>query len=160
VQTCTLGEEAWILVIGFHGNMRVSDSKGPEQVSVEVAVHKPERLVTPVRGFAPVTVTGGGGSVAAGIIVADGMLRLPLDDFWPGFHLAPYAFGGFGGIFLGSPNNEGSFDETFTVTNSAGVSREVAFKGRVLSKIQRDFPGGIRCSATSVADSNIALLLT
>jgi hypothetical protein len=120
------------------------------------------REVTPVRGFAPVTVTagGGGGSVAAGIIVADGMLRLPLDEFWPGFHLAPYAFVGFGGIFLGSPSNEGSFNETFTVTNSAGVSREVTFKGRVASKIQRDFPGGISFSATSVADSNIVLLLT
>ena len=32
----------------------------------------------------PVTVSGGGGSVAAGMITGDFLLRLPLDDFWPG----------------------------------------------------------------------------
>ena len=40
-------------------------------------------------------------STAAGIITADIILRLPLDDFWPGVHCAPYAFGGFGAIFGG-----------------------------------------------------------
>ena len=40
-------------------------------------------------------------SQGAGIITADIILRLPLDDFWPGVHCAPYAFGGFGGIFGG-----------------------------------------------------------
>jgi hypothetical protein len=29
------------------------------------------------------------GSVAAGILTGDVLLRLPLDDFWPNFHLAP-----------------------------------------------------------------------
>ena len=40
------------------------------------------RSVTLVDGFtAPVTVTGGGGSVPAGILTSDALLRLPLDDF-------------------------------------------------------------------------------
>ena len=33
----TLGEEAWIPLIGPPGNMPVSGSKGPEQLAVEVA---------------------------------------------------------------------------------------------------------------------------
>lgn len=61
------------------------------------------------------TVQADGGSVAAGVITGDGMLRLPLDDFWPGVHLAPYVFGGFGGILLGSGGN-GKTGETRTVT--------------------------------------------
>jgi len=40
-------------------------------------------------------------STAAGIITADIILRLPLDDFWSGVHLAPYGFVGFGGLFAG-----------------------------------------------------------
>jgi hypothetical protein len=48
--------------------------------------------VTLVQGFAPVTVKGGGNSVAAGVLTGDFMLRLPLDDFWPSVHLAPYFF--------------------------------------------------------------------
>ena len=50
------------------------------------------------------TVSGGGGSVAGGVVTGDFLLRLPLDAYWPNFHLAPYAFVGFGGIFVGSPN--------------------------------------------------------
>src|SRR5580692_1717645 len=43
------------------------------------------RTVSVIDGFTlPVSHTVGGGSVPAGIIVADGMLRLPLDEFWPG----------------------------------------------------------------------------
>jgi hypothetical protein len=60
-----------------------------------------------VPGFNPVTVTGGGGNVAAGIVTGDFLLRLPLDGFWPNVHLAPYAFAGFGGIILGSSGGEG-----------------------------------------------------
>src|SRR5271157_679506 len=41
------------------------------------------------------TVSGGGGSVAGGVITGDFMLRLPLDAFWPNVHLAPYFFAGF-----------------------------------------------------------------
>jgi len=98
--------------------------------------HRTETVV--VRGFAPVTVSGGGGSVPAGVINADLMLRLPLDDFWPGVHLAPYAFGGFGGIFVGSGGEGRSVSETFTVTNSAGESREVTFTGRRLNRIRQN----------------------
>jgi hypothetical protein len=49
------------------------------------------------------TVSGGGGSVPGGVVTGDFMLRLPLDTYWPNFHLAPYAFVGVGGIFIGSP---------------------------------------------------------
>ena len=64
------------------------------------------RTVTVFPGFTePVTVTGGGGSVAAGILTGDFLLRLPLDDFWPSVHLAPYIFGGFGGVFTGAGGN-------------------------------------------------------
>ncbi len=40
-------------------------------------------------------------STSAGIITSDIILRLPLDEFWSGVHLAPYGFVGFGGIFGG-----------------------------------------------------------
>ena len=40
-------------------------------------------------------------STSAGILTTDLILRLPLDDFWPGVHVAPYAFGGLGAIFGG-----------------------------------------------------------
>jgi len=36
------------------------------------------------------------------VISGDLMLRLPLDDFWPAVHLAPYVFGGGGGVFTGA----------------------------------------------------------
>ena len=39
------------------------------------------------------------GGAAAGIITGDLILRLPLDDFWPNVHLAPYIIGGGGGLF-------------------------------------------------------------
>ena len=59
------------------------------------------------------TVTGSNGfsrstssaSTAAGVLTGDVVLRLPLDDFWQGVHLAPYTFGGFGDIFTGAGNN-------------------------------------------------------
>ena len=44
-------------------------------------------------------------SAAAGVLTGDVVLRLPLDDYWPGVHLAPYTFGGFGGVFTGAGNN-------------------------------------------------------
>src|SRR6516225_9254813 len=102
--------------------------------------HGNERTETVnVRGFGPVTVTGGGGSRAAGMINADLMFRLPLDDYWPNIHLAPYAFGGFGGIFAGSGGGEGRTinPQTFTVTNNAtGETHQVTVTGeRVRSRI-------------------------
>src|SRR5258707_3877499 len=47
----------------------------------------------------------GSGSAAAGVLTGDFVLRLPLDDFWSGVHLAPYTFGGFGGVFTGAGGN-------------------------------------------------------
>jgi hypothetical protein len=92
-----------------------------------------------VRGFGPVTVTGGGGSKAAGVINADLLLRLPLDDFWPNIHLAPYAFGGFGAFFTGSGGEGRTINpQTFTVigpTNNPNVSpttRQVTVTGQRL----------------------------
>jgi hypothetical protein len=60
-----------------------------------------------------VTVTGsngfrsrsGSGSAAAGVVTGDFVIRLPLDDFWSSVHLAPYIFGGFGGVFTGAGGN-------------------------------------------------------
>jgi hypothetical protein len=98
-------------------------------------------FVTLVRGFDPVEVSGGGGgtSAAAGIITGDFMLRLPLDDFWPQVHLAPYLFAGFGGILLGDEGSGNTVSETFTVTNAAGVSRQVTFTGHEISAIRNNF---------------------
>ena len=99
------------------------------------------RTVNFVDGFKlnePRTV--GGGSVAAGIIVADGLLRLPLDDFWPGVHLAPYAFVGFGGILLGSSDNGQTFHQTFTITNdTTGQTRTVTLTGRGRNRLSQAF---------------------
>ena len=47
----------------------------------------------------------GSGGAAAGVISGDFILRLPLDDFWPSVHLAPYILGGGGGVFTGAGNN-------------------------------------------------------
>jgi hypothetical protein len=97
------------------------------------------RTVTFVDGFTlrePRTV--GGGSEAAGIIVADGLLRFPLDDVWPGVHLAPYAFVGFGGILLGNSGDEATFHQTFTITNdSTGQTRTVNVTGRSISRLRQ-----------------------
>jgi hypothetical protein len=43
-------------------------------------------------GFRSRTLDAGSG--AAGVVTEDFILRLPLDDFWPSVHLAPYIFGG------------------------------------------------------------------
>jgi hypothetical protein len=99
-------------------------------------------FVTLVPGFAPVEVSGGsdsGGSAAAGILTGDLMLRLPLDDFWPRVHLAPYIFAGFGGILLGDEGNSSTVSETFTVTNAAGMSRQVTFTGQEVSSLRNNF---------------------
>ena len=44
-------------------------------------------------------------SGGVGIITGDLILRLPLDDFWPNIHLAPYVLGGGGGVFTGAGGN-------------------------------------------------------
>jgi hypothetical protein len=58
--------------------------------------------VTGSNGFRSRT---GSGSAAAGVVTGDFILRLPLDDFWPSVHLAPYIFGGGGGLFTGAGGN-------------------------------------------------------
>jgi hypothetical protein len=98
------------------------------------------RTVTFVDGFTlrePRTV--GGGSVAAGIITADGLLRFPLDEVWPGVHLAPYVFAGFGGILLGNNDNGQTFTQTFTITNdTTGETRTVNVTGRRISRLRQN----------------------
>jgi hypothetical protein len=88
------------------------------------------------------TVSGGGGSVAAGVVTGDFMLRLPLDSV----HLAPYFFAGFGGIFVGSPGNDSNREFSRTVfvsrTEGAPATQAVTFKGRAVSALREDFPGG------------------
>jgi predicted ribosomally synthesized peptide with SipW-like signal peptide len=90
------------------------------------------------------------GNLAAGVLAGDGLLRLPLDEFWPGVHLAPYVFGGLGGILVGG-GSSASFSETFTVTGPITVtgphggtvvvpntSRQVTVSGRRLSAIRNN----------------------
>ena len=94
------------------------------------------------------TVTGGGGghSVAGGVVTGDFMLRVPLDTYWSNFHLAPYFFVGVGGIFIGSPGNDNHEFVERTVfvsrTEGAPATQPVTFKGRALSRLQQEFPGG------------------
>jgi hypothetical protein len=56
------------------------------------------------------------GSAVAGVITGDFILRLPLDDFWPSVHLAPYIFGGGGGLFTGAGGN--TIDTRFPGVNN------------------------------------------
>src|SRR6201987_485893 len=58
--------------------------------------------VTSSKGFSR---SNSSASAAAGVLTGDVVLRLPLDDYWRGVHLAPYPFGGIGGIFTGAGNN-------------------------------------------------------
>ena len=62
-------------------------------------VDTPEVTVTGNNGFRSRTLDAGSGP--AGVVTGDFILRLPLDDFWPSVHLAPYIFGGGGGLFTG-----------------------------------------------------------
>jgi hypothetical protein len=82
-------------------------------------------------------------SRAAGVLNADLLLRLPLDDFWPGFHLAPYVFGGFGAFFAGGGGEAHTINpQNFIVigpTNNPNVSptaREVTITGQRISRIR------------------------
>ena len=108
------------------------------------------------------TVSGGGGSVPAGVVTGDFMLRLPLDTFWTNFHLAPYAFVGVGGIFIGSPGNgDREFVERTVFvsrTEGAPATQPVTFKGRASVGYRRTFLVAAKYSATLGSDSNIALL--
>jgi hypothetical protein len=50
------------------------------------------------------------------------ILRYPLDINFPGFHLAPYAFGGVGGVF----NQNNTFTRVATVGHAQVLSRSGA----------------------------------
>ena len=56
-------------------------------------------------------------STSAGLISADLMARLPLDDFWPNVHLAPYAFVGLGALFVNT-EDIGPIDTPFPALNA------------------------------------------
>jgi hypothetical protein len=64
---------------------------------------------------------------------------LPLDDFWPCVHLAPYVFGGFGGIFVGGGGEGRAVSETVIVSNVAGTqSRAVTITGRRINTLRNN----------------------
>ena len=44
--------------------------------------------------------------MAAGVLTGDFLLRLPLDDFWPRFTLAPYIFAWFRWYFAWRPGEQ------------------------------------------------------
>ena len=49
----------------------------------------------------------------SGDVTADVVLRYPLDRIAPNLHLAPYAFGGIGGVFTGNDSGFGRFNNGF-----------------------------------------------
>ena len=100
VTTCTVGEEAWTSLIGFHGIWRYQVPRGGTRYQWRWRSTKESGYFSRRE---TATVSGGGGSVPGGAFTGDFMLRLPLDSYWPNFHLAPYAFVGVGGVFIGSP---------------------------------------------------------
>jgi hypothetical protein len=72
-------------------------------------------------------------STSAGIITTDLILRLPLDDFWPSVHLAPYGFGGFGAIFGGGGGS--TINTRFPELNARFNSQSSSVKGRPIGNI-------------------------
>ncbi len=68
-----------------------------------------------INGVKQVSRTGSA-STSAGVISSDLILRLPLDDYWPSVHLAPYVFGGLGAIFAGG--NGSTINTRFAEFNS------------------------------------------
>jgi hypothetical protein len=59
-------------------------------------------------------------------------------DFLPSFHLAPYFFACLCGIIVGNGGEVRSVSETFTVTNSAGETRDVTFTGRRVNSLRNN----------------------
>jgi len=76
-------------------------------------------------------------STSAGVITTDLVLRLPLDDFWSGVHLAPYGFGGFGAIFGGGGGT--TINTRFPELNSRVNSVTEGIRSRVLGNIGGGF---------------------
>ena len=91
------GAEAWTSLISYLGNMQVSGSRVRAWISSTRTV-----TLTTSTGLRE---RSGSGNAAAGVISGDFILRLPLDDFWPSVHLAPYILGGGGAVFTGAGNN-------------------------------------------------------
>ena len=78
-------------------------------------------------------------STAAGIITAQIILRLPLDDFWPSVHLAPYGIGGFGVLFGGGGGGGQTIDTRFPELNERFNSIERSVQSRPLGTIGGGF---------------------
>ena len=76
-------------------------------------------------------------STSAGVITTDLIVRLPLDDFWSGVHLAPYAMGGFGAIFGGGGG--ATINTRFPELNSRVNSVTEGIRSRVLGNIGGGF---------------------
>ncbi|MGA8658801.1 MAG: hypothetical protein WB586_21925 [Chthoniobacterales bacterium] len=70
-------------------------------------------------------------STSAGIMTSDLILRLPLDDFWPAAHLAPYALQGFSAIFGG---NSATINTRFPDLN-ARFNNVISVRSRPLGNI-------------------------
>jgi hypothetical protein len=79
----------------------------------------------------------GSASTSAGVITSDLILRLPLDDFWPGVHLAPYAFGGMGAIFAGG--NGSTINTRFPDLNARFSNASSNVRSRPLGNIGGGF---------------------
>jgi len=78
-------------------------------------------------------------STAAGIITAQIILRLPLDDYWPSVHLAPYGIGGFGVLFGGGGGGGQTIDTRFPELNERFNSIERSVQSRPLGTIGGGF---------------------
>jgi hypothetical protein len=76
-------------------------------------------------------------STSAGIITSNIVLRLPLDDFWPGVHLAPYVFGGFGVLFAGG--NGETINTRFPELNARFNNASSSVQSRPLGNIGGGF---------------------
>jgi hypothetical protein len=77
-------------------------------------------------------------SGAAGIITSDVILRLPLDDFWSGVHLAPYGFVGFGALFGGGGGGQ-TINTQFPDLNARFNSISRGVQSRVLGNVGGGF---------------------
>ncbi|HZC34761.1 MAG TPA: hypothetical protein VE242_04065 [Chthoniobacterales bacterium] len=69
----------------------------------------------------------------AGIVTGDAVLRYPLDLVVPNFHLAPYGFGGVGGLLggLDGSNRHGNLRTTDRVLGNIGGGLEYRFTPHV-----------------------------
>ena len=59
------------------------------------------------------------GAFCGSTVTGNAILRYPLDITFPGLHLAPYVFGGVGGIF----NESNTFSQVATFGNSVHLNR-------------------------------------